>query len=92
MRKATPRLAINKIVLGLKCDEATFDDALRDSNVLSQKWEGAHCNAVSTSVDPTRTREERNLNEDEHRVHLIIARYMKPVAISVKQPSVKIIG
>lgn len=77
MRRAAPRVTINNVVLGLKYDEASYDVALRHSNVLSVKWERTECPAADGSRDPPKTREEVRLTDEELRVDRFIARHVK---------------
>ncbi|KAH7710244.1 hypothetical protein AAVH_22485 [Aphelenchoides avenae] len=84
MSKAAPHVVIDKITLGLTCDEAVFGDALLHSNVLSLKWEGMENSATDQLQDPTKSREERRPIEVELHVNGIIARHMKSAAVSVE--------
>ena len=80
MPTAAPRVVIDNVTLGFKCDEGSFDEALR--NVLSLKWEGTQSCAVDAYADPAWTGEERRLHEDKLRVDRIIARHVKLITSS----------
>lgn len=83
MRKAAPHVAINKVVLGLKCDGTSWDVALRHSNILLLQWEQTHCSSADALLEPIRTRAERRLTDDERRIGRIITRHLKSLASSI---------